>query len=301
MNKNQEPPFFIVGCDWSGIPVLKNALKLHPNLFAPEATYIYRWSEPFRSSTYARNYLGQSELKTNWLQDGFTRGEMTDVFEKSISRQSMSNQYGRRFLKNQRVKAKRWFDATPENIYGLLLLRSQFPKSKIVYVYKNAFEVIASLMHSPSSEPLELDAAVNHWLEAMQIISVFKQNPKSNLIEIKYESFVAAPKGVMRSLLSDLGEDPEVFDYSRLVSSADQLPKNKTGVVIRKNVRSYATLLSDSDLAFIIKHCKRFLKAYDYNFQKEKRASESSQLVSGQAQPNMQDASNEVLNWLKLN
>ena len=190
MNQPQGLPFFLLGCSWSGNSVIRNALKLHPSLFAPESTYVYRWSEPFSVNHYASNYLGNKDLKKNWFRDGFTRAEVKEVLGRSKTRLNVLNQYGRRFLRKKGAENKRWFDATPENIYGLLLIRAHYPDSKIVYVYKNAYEVVASLMFSPRSEALSIEAAVNHWLEAMQIINIYKQLPRPNLIELRYESFV---------------------------------------------------------------------------------------------------------------
>ena len=47
--KTSRPPFFILGCVRSGTTMLRNALRLHPNLASPEETHFYRWGEPFGS------------------------------------------------------------------------------------------------------------------------------------------------------------------------------------------------------------------------------------------------------------
>lgn len=267
----QNVPFFVVGCPWSGIPLLRRALCLHPHLFATEPNFFYRWSEAYGSLAYEQHYLNNPDLRAQWLKDGFSREEIEAIFEASANRQNASNRYGNRLVKKHRSDGHgRWFDTTPENVYGLLLLRAQFPHSSIIHVYKHPFAVIASLMHSPSSRPPTLKQAVNQWLEAMQIISVFKKTTKSNLIEISFEAFVSTPSRVLNELLRKLGEDPhELSAQPDPVTAGD----------------GYVTLLSEEDKAYIHKHCKRFMKLYGYDTEVLARSSAKSQTPQPRRSP----------------
>ena len=254
MPEHIDHPFFIVGASHSGIKAIKQALEIHPNLYSPNATRFYRWGEPFGTDTYKRNYLNHKVLKRNWLNDGFDASEIDHIFGRAETRQNVMNQYGKRFLRKQSAEGGRWFDATPQNIYGLLLIRAQFPDSKIVHIHRHPVEVVSALMQHSS---LNLIGAVNHWLETMQIVQVFKQNRRHNLLELKVNDFEAEPKAAMRFLLTKLDEDIESYDFDKL----EQFVKT-----YKEYLGQQASLgLSDEDKAYVEKTCKRFTTLYNYD------------------------------------
>lgn len=264
MAKNTEAPFFIVGCSWSGIKVIKKVLLRHPNLYSFESTNFYRWTEPFGSKAFERGYLNAPSLKLNWQRDGLEPEQIKDMFASAEVRHQLSKQYARRYARRNSVLAKRWFDATPQNVYGLLLLKAQFPKSKILHVVANPIDTVASLIYNPSTTKMTLVAAVNQWLETMQIIQIYKRTKRNDLIEIKYEDFLSEPEQTIRTLLTDLKEDSDAFDFSRLrkTNKVREIPQD---VLLDRRKRSgYASLLSDDDIAYILKHCKGLMKAYGY-------------------------------------
>ena len=265
MTKINEAPFFIVGCAWSGIAVIKSVLLRHPNLYSFESTNFYRWSEPFGSKAFERGYLSAPSLRLNWQRDGLEPEQMKEMFASAEARHQLSKQYARRYARRNRIVARRWFDATPQNIYGLLLLKAQFPKSKIVHIVANPVDIVASLMYNPSSHKTSLIAAVNQWLETMQIMQIYKRTKRNDLIELRFEDFLTEPEKTIRQLLTELKEDVETFDFSKLRKTA------KTGAGIpadvlleRRSHRGYASRLSAEDLAYIVKQCQDFMNEYNY-------------------------------------
>ncbi len=261
-----KPPFFLLGCAWSGIAAISNALKLHPNLVGPSPTSFYRWTQPFGSRAFEQSYLTTNVLKKNWLKDGFSAQDMTQVFAQSQHRQSLSHQYANAFLQKQGLSGKRWFDATPENVYGLLLLRSHFSQSKFVHIYANPVNVVASLMFSPSASSVTLLEAVNRWFETMQIIQSYKLIQHNNLIELRYEDFEQDAETAMHFLLNALEEDAKSYDFARLRSREQQTSK-----VAQRKKQGYAAALSAEDTAFILDTCEYFIKHYQIDVSEAKQ------------------------------
>lgn len=277
MEQFSKLPFFMVGCAWSGIAVMKKVLLRHPKLYSTEATHFYRWTEPFGSKAFTRGYLHSQMLKANWLRDGFSEDQIQEIFANAETRMGISRQYSKKFLRNHKTEASRWFDASPQNVYGLLLIKAHFPKSKIVHVHGNPLEIVASLMHSPSASSVGLVAAVNHWLETMQIISVFKEVKRNNLIEIKYDDFLHKPAELIEELLTKLNEDVSVFDFSKLRAidkSHEEIPQDL--LLDRRSRKGYASLLSSEEVRYILKHCEGFMQEYGYDIPKLEAKSKPS-------------------------
>jgi hypothetical protein len=60
-------------------------------------------------------------------------------------------------------------------------------------------------------------------------------------------------------LLSELDEDVEAFDYAELLSVDTNAAMGE-----KVNALAYATLLSETEQAYIAKHCRDFMKVYGY-------------------------------------
>lgn len=262
MDKSSLPPFFIIGCARSGTTLLRNVLRLHPNLNAPEETFIYRWGEPFATDGFRHPYLHNPTIKHHQEIDGIAAEKAAEVLAKSKTRSDFSNRYARVFLERAK-NGQRWFDKTPQNIYGILLIRAQFPDSKIIHIHRNPLNVITSLMLGQVMPKQSLVAAVNYWIEAMQIIDVYKKIPDNNLIELRYEALLESPESTLSQLLSDLGEDPAVYDFSKLILPPD-VPLQPGDIVIEPEKDKYQQVLSAEDISFILRYCGPYMKRYGY-------------------------------------
>ena len=74
------------------------------------------------------------------------------------------------FLKGQNAPANaRWFDKTPQNVFGLLLLGFDYPESRFVHVYRNPLNVVASLKVGKVMKLDDPVAASNYWRESVAI------------------------------------------------------------------------------------------------------------------------------------
>ena len=259
--KKPLPPFFIVGCARSGTTLLRDILRLHPNLNAPEETFFYRWGHPFGTDAYRQVYIRNKTVQMHQALDGFEPGRVRLLLEKSQSRREFNVRYAASFLKQ--TKGKRWFDKTPQNIYGLLLLRAQFPKSPIVHIYRNPLNVVASLKLGKVMPAQTIVAAVNYWLEAAQIMEVYKTLPNSNLLELRYEDLLLAPEKTIKTLLDDLDEDLSLFDFSKIVTKKSSTSSSDT-IHIKPDSNKYLEVLSAKEVDYVKEQCAHYINSYRY-------------------------------------
>lgn len=259
--KKPLPPFFIVGCARSGTTLLRDVLRLHPNLNAPEETFFYRWGHPFGTDAYKQIYIQNKTVRMHQTLDGLDSKRVKTLLSKSHSRREFNVRYTNSFLKQ--TKGQRWFDKTPQNIYGLLLLRAQFPTSPIVHIYRNPLNVVASLMLGKVMPKQTLVAAVNYWLEAAQIINIYRSLPENNLLELKYEDLLATPQAAIKQLLEALGEDVKAFDFTQIVTEKSSTTANHA-IYIQAEDNKYLDVLSEKEVNYVCKQCSHYMTHYGY-------------------------------------
>ena len=214
-------PFFVLGCVRSGTTMLRDMLRLHPNLAAPEETHLFRWAEPFGTDGYARGVTSNPVLKKHREIDGISEEEFAAMLRQSNSRADLYNRYMRLYIERRKPGATRWFDKTPQNVYGAAMIASSVPQSRFVHIVRDPVNVVASLRIGKVMKIERLVGAVNYWREATDIMSVMKRANPRRVHELRYEDFVRAPLEELKSLLSFLGEpyDPEWFKDFRVNES----------------------------------------------------------------------------------
>ncbi len=262
--KETLPPFFIVGSTRSGTTLLRNILRLHPNLNAPEETFFYRWGEPYGSDGYRHVYLKNPTIKHHQSIDGIPVKSAKLMLEQCGNRRELSMRYAKAFLRKQ-DHGKRWFDKTPQNVYGVLLINAQFPGSKIVHIHRHPLNVVASLKLGKVMPKQSLIAAVNYWLEAIQIMSVYKRLPGNNLIELSYEKLIADPIETITDLLLSLEEDPTQFDFEKIITSVTDGQESGPGsIVISQEKNKYFEVLSEDEINYVLERCAPYMGQYGY-------------------------------------
>lgn len=243
-------PFFLVGCVRSGTTLLRDLLRLHPRLECPEETHFFRWADPFGSWRYRNHYKGTGLLKTHREMDGFAEFGFHHILNNTHSRREMMDHYGRKFLEYRGNPGGRWFDKTPQNVYGVLMLSAAYPEARFVHVCRHPLNVVASLMEGAVMPQHHLDAAINYWVEAVSILHEFRAVAGERLIEMKYEDFTSEPYGWLVRLLEFLGEDPLV--------DRESLPEVHT----EKN--KYREKLSEKEVEEVLQRTEPYLSRYGY-------------------------------------
>jgi len=214
-------PFFVLGCVRSGTTMLRDVLRLHPNLAAPEETHLFRWSEPFGTEGYIRGVTSNPVLKRHRTLDGITEEEFAAMLRQSNSRADLYGRYMKLYIERRKPGATRWFDKTPQNVYGAAMIASSVPHSRFVHIVRDPVNVVASLRIGKVMKIDRLLGAVNYWREAVDIIAVLKRANPRRVHELRYEDFVRDPAHEIKRLLAFLGEpyDPEWFKDFRVRES----------------------------------------------------------------------------------
>jgi hypothetical protein len=202
-------PFFIIGCVRSGTTMLRDVLRRHPNLAAPEETHLFRWTEPFGTEAYARGISSNPVLKRHRAMDGISEPEFAAMLRASGSRADLYHRYMKLFIERNKPGATRWFDKTPQNVYGAAMISASMPVSRFVHIVRDPVNVVASLRIGKVMKVERLTGAVNYWREAIDIISVLKRANPRRVHELRYEDFVRDTEGELRRLLDFLGEPYE--------------------------------------------------------------------------------------------
>lgn len=243
-------PFFITGCVRSGTTFLRDVLRRHSNLTAPEETHFYRWPEPFGSQHYNKILENNKVLIKHRELDGISENKFKHILGVSVSRADLYNRYMRLYINLQKPGATRWFDKTPQNVYGAAMIAMEFPSAKFVHIVRNPFDVVASLKVGKIMHVPQLVGACNYWNEAIEIMRVIKRAFPARVYEFRYEDFIADILPQTEKLLLFLGEE---FDSA-----------NFDSLSVSERKYDYSELFSEEEKQKIRKLCSRYAIAFKY-------------------------------------
>ena len=244
-------PFFIVGSVLSGTTLLRNVLRLHPRLLCPEETHVFRWGTPFATEEFVDLYNNADTLKLHRKIDGIQEQEFREVLSGSVDRHSFMLEYFEAFKRVKNKKQLRCFDKSPQNVYGMVLIKAYFPKAKFIHIIRNPLDVVASIMRGHPGLSSNVLGAINYWKEAVLILKTLKHVWKDDIIEIKYENFCEKPQCVLNDLMDFLQED--------------LLLSEELKTMINKPSADNLTVLTDKDKSMVRMHLSDLSKSYGYN------------------------------------
>ena len=243
-------PFFIVGCVRSGTTLLRDVLRNHPHLAAPEETHFFRWAEPFGGIPYRKAVSDNRILKRHREMDGIEESEFQMILDQSISRADLCQRYMRLYIEKNKPGAHRWFDKTPQNVYGAALIAGELPTAKFIHIVRHPLDVVSSLRIGTIVKVQNLVAACNYWNEAAEIIQVVKRAYPDRVYEVRYEDFTRTLLPEIKKMLLFLGEN---FDREYF--------KDINTVPIQHN---HKELFSDEEIVQIKLLCQRWGAHYGY-------------------------------------
>lgn len=220
------PPFFIVGCVRSGTTMLRDALRMHPKLACPEETNFFRWGDPAGTDNFTRMLASNPVLRHHRELDGISEPEFRQMLGACTSRGDLYQRYMALYIARRKPEATRWFDKTPQNVYGALLAATTLQRSRFVHIVRNPLNVVASLRIGKVVKVGNLNGAISYWNEAVSIMRGLKRAFPGRVLEIRYEDFVVDPQQGLRDLLAWLEEpyEPDWFASlsTRLIDHADE-------------------------------------------------------------------------------
>jgi hypothetical protein len=196
-------PLFIVGAVRSGTTLTRDLLRRVPNFICPEETHFFRWAEPFRTPHSLMPYKNNTLLKKHRAIDGVDEASFEAILQKSRTKADLQRRYIAAFAQAKGVEGPyRWFDKTPQNIYGAPLIAQQMPHARFLFLVRNPLNVVASMKLGRQVKVSDLYGACNYWLEAADIAATLKAAYPERVLYVRYEDLVADVTSVMGAILA---------------------------------------------------------------------------------------------------
>ncbi|OAN76487.1 hypothetical protein A8B78_03130 [Jannaschia sp. EhC01] len=254
-------PLFIVGSMRSGSTWLRDMLRRVPDFICPEETHFLRWSEAFRSPGGMAPHVHNRLLRKHREMDGVTQDVFDLILKRSPSKVHLQRRYISAFAAAKGVSEPfRWFDKTPQNIYGLPMILSEFPRARIVHLVRNPLNVVASLQLGRQVLIPDLHGAINCWLEAVTIWDAIAKSAPRRMIEVRYEDILDDVPGTLSALM----EFAQVPCSEGLWEASDA----------RREKNQWKTVLSHRDAAIVARRCDKLASLRGYDLPAQVRAAE---------------------------
>lgn len=238
--------------------MLRNILRLHPNLASPEETHFFRWSDPFGSPGYRHVVTKNPVLRRHRELDGVTEAEFEAMLQASTSRADLCTRYIQHYVSLRKPTARRWFDKSPQNAYGAAMLAGEFPRGKFLHIVRNPVNVVASLRIGKVMKMDDLVGACSYWNEAIENLALLQRAHPRRVLTLSYEKFTADPLEGIRDVLAFIGEP---FDAAHFAD------------VVTKEVRhEEAGILTDDELAKVRSLCQTGRLMHGYGTEEEMEA-----------------------------
>ncbi len=207
--------------------MLRDLLRSVPGLYCPEETHFYRWGQPYRTPQYQRQYLKNKTLERHRDLDGITEEEVIDLFDRSHSRREFTDGYLALYLEKLGAPAgARWFDKTPQNVFGLSMLAHDYPQSRFVHLYRNPLNVVASLKVGKVMSLPDPVAAANYWRESVIIAETFRAANPHRMVSVSYEDLTHRPVTEVDAICEFVGvETPDGSELSGVKPEANQFER----------------------------------------------------------------------------
>jgi hypothetical protein len=245
-----EAPFFIVGCARSGTTMVRDVLRNDGDLLCPEETQYYRWGDPFGTNRFSNMVVKNPTIRKHRDIDGIDEATFAGILSEAVSRKSLLLRYMEEFKRVRSSAHARWFDKSPQNIYGLPLMAHDFPESQFIHIVRNPLNVSASLLEGRVLAVPSAVAAANYWNEAVAIFNTLKPVIKDRCFELRYEDFTSRPLEEMAKLADFLGIkiDPLAARFKSIHPERDR----------------YREVLTASDIRTIAGLCDKWARHYGY-------------------------------------
>ncbi|KPP88003.1 MAG: Sulfotransferase domain [Rhodobacteraceae bacterium HLUCCO07] len=250
MNIKEEPPFFILGCVRSGTTLVRNLLRRQPNLICPEETHYYRWAEPFKSRRYTHTMFNNGTIIRHREIDGISDEVFKRIYESANSRADLLTGHITEFARAKGMTSYRWFEKTPQNVYGMGMIASDFPQSRFLHLVRNPLNVVASLKEGKIIKENDIVGACNFWNEAISIINQQKKALSKRILEVKYEDLTQDTAKTMAEIQSFFGIDEDAASYSNEDTHTER--------------NRYKEILSESEQLTVRQLCSHAGKTHGY-------------------------------------
>lgn len=251
-----ERPLFIVGSVRSGTTLTRDLLRRVPNFICPEETHFFRWAEPYRTPHGLHPYRNNALLRKHRSMDGVTEAEFETILQSSRSKAELQRRYVAAYARSKDITGPyRWFDKTPQNVYGVPLIAQQMPAARFLFLVRNPLNVVASMKLGRQVKISDLHGACNYWLEAAQIMATVMAAYPERVLQMRYEDLIADVPSGMAKILAHAAVDapPDLF------RKRDAHPERNL----------WRTALGPDEAGEISERCAFFAKHFGYDLEAE--------------------------------
>jgi len=190
-------------------------------------------------------------LRQHRHMDGVGDETYADILASATTRRDLQDRYAAAFLQAKGLEGRRWFDKTPQNVYGMLLLSAVYPEARFVHIHRHPFNVVASLMAGKVMARHSLIGAVNTWLESVAIVQQFGQAWPDRVLDVSYEQLTGNPLDEVNRILTFLDEAP--------------LDRIAAGIRVHPEQNKYLDALSAAEMATIRRMLGERMSVYGYD------------------------------------
>jgi LPS sulfotransferase NodH len=269
------PDFFIVGVGRSGTTLLMSMLNAHPQIIVPpEFEYVHRilGSNVFRTKSIDELFqiLFTDEL---FLRLDISKSELAEPFvQKGISYSPVRVYEHMLWICARRAEKIVVGDKDPRAIDELPIIKSLFPKTRILHIVRDPRDVFLSRTKAEwtRSRPdfMNILAYVNQYSKAKQW---GKQLFGNAYMEFRYEDLIAEPEVTLSRVCTflDVPYDSHVLAFQgssgKLVSKSEtQWHGNLSKPLMSNNLNKWQRDLTRGQLLLVEASCDHAMSTHGY-------------------------------------
>ncbi len=247
-------PLFLVGCVRSGTTLTRNLLRRVPNFICPEETHFFRWATPYRTPQTMAQLRNNPVLQRHRGMDGISEQAFGRLLATCRTQAELQRSYVTAYASVLGITGPyRWFDKTPQNVYGAPMIAQELPKARFLHIIRNPLNVVASLYLGHQVKVKDIHGACNFWLEAVSVMQVMKAAYPERILELRYEDLIEDVPGSMARVIRFAGLDAGKATYH----SSDARPERNL----------WRTALPDRAVEIVQNRCACAARRYGYDLQ----------------------------------
>lgn len=194
LGSDSELPVFILGMPRSGTTLVEQIISSHPQIYGAGEL------DCFHDMVKA---ITQQYESTN------TYPECMDLFNKSDI-----NKYANEYLntiKSYSKNLRHVTDKMPANCFKLGLIKTLFPKARIIHCKRNALDTCVSIFvnnfRSGNEYSFDLTEIGNYYLQYERLMNHWHDLFPDEIFDVQYEELVVNQEKISRQLISYIGLD----------------------------------------------------------------------------------------------
>ena len=271
-------PIFIAGPDRSGTTLLYALLASHPKIAMVRRTNFWRWF-------YGRFGDLSDEENFERLLDKVLRYKRIEPLKpdgERIRKEFWQGDpsYGHFFALLQEHNAERdgktrWGDKSLHTEHFIEQVLGEFPNAKIIYTVRDPRDRYASVRKRFGGDNPRLGASTGTWLSSYYAARKGARKYPKNYMIIKFEDLVNDPELTCKQICDYINEDYD--PVMLLMQGASRYQKNRgnssfdkiePGVISKKPLGRYKTVLTNSEIAFIQLFAGKVMEDLGYPLEK---------------------------------